>query len=235
MNMSRNFVGRVLAPMVVLGLTWSNAHALLIDDFDNAPLAFPGVNATGPSGTDSTTLNDPSILGGSRTIDLQMLAGTAATVVTIIDSGIPGVAGVLDINNGTTERSNVTLSYSFTAVDFTDAGASTGLFLGLPNPIDNQMDLTVTLSSAGGSSTVMQSFPDGSSGADFFLAFGDFLGTADLTQLTAATVAITSPVVGLDTQIDLIETRPQTVPAPATTLLLGAGLLGFAVRRRRQG
>lgn len=215
-----------------LALASANASALVIDDFNSGLLGFPGVFATGPAGTDTDTQNG-TMIGGSRVIDLEMLEGTGTSVVTVIEID-PG-NGVLDIANGTTERSNVTVSWSFGATDFTDAGQSTGLFLALPNPIDNIMELTTVLHDGTNTSTNFRSFPDNSSGNDFFLPFSSFVNGIDLTAITSLTITITSPNDGLDTQIDLIETRPTPMPEPGTAFLLSAGLVGFWMRRKAQG
>ncbi len=221
-----------LATMTVLGLSVGSAQALTIDSFNDGLLAFPGVFASGPAGTDSDTQGG-SMLGGSRTIDLQMLAGTGTTAVTVI------APGVLDINNGVNERSEVTVSWAFSATDFTDGTTSTGLFMSLPSAIDNPMDVLFSLSDGGSTSTSTVTFPDGASGDDFFIPFAGFAGSADLTQLTSASVQISSSQNGLDTQIDFIETRPQPtgpVPEPSIALLTGFSLLGagFIGKKKRK-
>jgi hypothetical protein len=216
----------------ILACAASGAFALNIDDFNSGSLEFPGIFALGPAGS-SSGQQAGSMVGGTRDIGIQMLQGSGTSIVTV-----PSASGLLDINNGATERSTVTVLWNANGVglgglDLTDAGLSLGLFMALPNPIDNIMDTLWTITSASGSSTRARQFPDGSQGADFFFPFANFTGTADFAAVTAIQLEITSPSVGLDTQIDLVETRPRppTVPVPGTLLLMGLGLAGIAARR----
>lgn len=219
-----------IALSAVLSFSVTSANALLIDDFSDGNVPFPGINATG-AGNTATGSQVGSMIGGARDIDLAVNSGAGTSIVTV-------AGGVLDINNGVTEISDVTVSWSFGATDFTDLGLSTGVFLSLPTPIDNIMDVMFTLNDGSNASVANVSFPDGASGNDFFISFGDFIGLADITALTSASINISSPNAGLDTQITLIETRPvpgtsNDIPEPASIALfgLGFGLMSFARRK----
>jgi hypothetical protein len=206
------------------------ANALSIDGFDSGNVNFPpGIAATGPSGTASDTQTG-SMLGGTRDILLEMLTGPGFTIVTV-----PSATNSLTIGNGDTETSRVTVTWDdMAATDLTDAGQSTGLFLGIPSAIDNRLSITFNITGGGNSGSIVRDFPDGASGTDFFFAFSGFSGSIDFSSVTSIAMVLTSPDDGFDGSVQFVETRPTppSVPVPGTVALLGAGLLGFAARRR---
>ena len=68
-------------------------------------------------------------------------------------------------------NSNITLTWFFNPTDLTEGGTMDGVILQMPNPIDNA--LTIDMSINGGTA-VSQTFPDQSSGNDFFFPFDSF-------------------------------------------------------------
>jgi len=224
MNKQILALGLALASIFVV----STANAALIDDFSSGNLALPGINATGP-GDIGVSIQTGGMRGGTREISVENLSGDGTSTVIVADS-------VLEISNGSNEQSNVTVSWSFVAADFTDGGFSTGILLSLMSPLDNIMDIVFNVSDGGNTSSFTTAYPDGASGNDFFLAYADFVGSADITAVASASIEISSPNVGFDVQINSIETRPAplvSVPEPSVILLLGAGLLGFSASSMR--
>ncbi len=206
------------------------AKALTIDDFATGKLDFPGLNVTGAGDTDSGSQNGAGILGGTRDMDLEMLTGAGTTVVTI-----PSANDILNINNADDATTSLLVTWDdMASTDLTDTGQANGFFLGIPVPIDNRLNVTFTVMGGGNTGSITQMFPDGASGNDFFVPFAGFSGSIDFEAVTSIVMALTSPDDGFDGSIEFVETRPTppVVPVPGTLALLGAGLVGFAARRR---
>ncbi|MCK5354848.1 MAG: PEP-CTERM sorting domain-containing protein [Methyloprofundus sp.] len=229
--MQINFKKHALVAVTLGALSIGTAQALVIDNFDSGLVSFSATVAESSADSQSGTM-----LGGIRAIEIGVIEGTGSTAVTVAD-------GVLDINNGTTERSLVIVSYSFGfGVDFTGSGFNTGLFLTLPNPINNAMGLALKLSDGGNFLTSKISFPTGFSG-DFFLPFTDLTGVADLSSIASVRLDITSESNGLGVQIGDFEVlpappvrpkNPTSVPEPADILLMGLGFAGLGAMRRKR-
>jgi hypothetical protein len=208
---------KILAAAIAGLMVSGAAQALLIDDFtvNQQVAAF--------ASTDSNSV--AAGLGTSRTLTAENTEGqTQAFINTLVPS-------VLDMSNTTTATGTVTVDWTgIASLDFTDGGLATGLFLAIPNPIDNALDVTFTVN---GSSAVAVSFPNGASGNDFFIPFASFGDPSQFDSVTTLTVSFTGPT-AWDAGVDFIETRPNPAPLPGTLLLMGAGLIGLGVRRARQ-
>ena len=205
-------------------LSFSSAQAVLIDDFSTDS---PFITFTGPAvQTDSNSVNGGGIIGaGDRDLMVEYITGPGINPVDTAAAGTGG--GQFIVANGVTSNSIVTLEWNPLGNDLTDGGLAEGLFLSLPNPIDNDLDVSFIIN---GTSVSNNTFPDGSSGDDFFIPFASFTdplaaGSANSLQL------VLSDGAGWDASIDFVETRPRVppppIPVPGTLFLMLTGILGF--------
>lgn len=232
--MKHSRIGLSLSALVLASCWVSGAHALLIDSFDTDEL----VLVTGPAPTSSSATTPDSGAGmiGNRSITVNKTAGSAGFANAAIAEV---VGGLLGMSNGPVTNSVITIDWTFGSTDITEAGTKTGIFLSLPDPIDN--DLTIGVSINGGTFSSLL-FPDGSSGPDFFFPFASFANGGDAATATSVVVRFTS-VNAWDAQVDFIETigpppppppPPSGVSEPASLAVLGIGLLGVGCTRRRR-
>ena len=118
-------------------------------------------------------------------------------------------------------------------VDLTSAGMSNGIRLEVISIDVGNVNLTIGVDSAAGSSSLALNML--SVGTESFF-FTNFIGTADFTAATAVTLTIEATSSTGDIVLDLIDTidvPPPVVSEPAVLALMGVGIVGLAVARRR--
>ena len=90
---------------------------------------------------------------------------------TIGDAGFVNAAAaevtgsLLGMANGPATNSIIDVNWGFAPTDLTEGGTATGLFLSLPNPIDNNLFIDFSLN---GGAVYTQLFLDGAMGNDFW-------------------------------------------------------------------
>lgn len=206
----------------------ASAQALMIDSFEvvqvgaiagPAPLTLPVASVAGPG-----------IIGGARDLTIDYTAGPGD----ILDTTTAGANGSeFVVANGVVSNSEIILGWDALGADLTDGGLATGLFLAFPVAIDNDLTIDFTFNGFASSSTT---FPNGSSGSDFFIPFSSFSDGGAAASAVGSLEMVLSSTAGWDAAIDFIETRPKPpaeVPTPGILILMAAGLLGFASMRKK--
>lgn len=151
------------------------------------------------------------------------LSGTFDGVGTLTPTGTPGIF----IQNFTGDGTDTTLGA------FTIVGQSTVDFSNPPNfTITNG---TITLTFSDGTLFGSSSGEGTGNGKGMGTFRGDFLITAGTGQLDAITgdLVVNGTIFRTSPTTETVTASYQSTPEPSTLMLLGTGLLGFAMRRRR--
>jgi hypothetical protein len=219
--------GLTLTTCFIAAFSAASANALIIDTF--ATDASVVVLSASPASDFDVTPDSGVDMIGDRTLTVDKIAGGAG--------GANGafadvIGGLLAMANGPVTNSIITVDWVFAGTDLTETGSKTGFFLGLPNPIDNNLTISISINGGTASSKL---FLDGSSGEDFYFPFIDFVNAGDAAAATSVRLQFTS-VNAWDAQVDFIETSgpPMDVSEPASLGLFGISMAGLGLMRRRQ-
>jgi hypothetical protein len=224
---------RLIPITVVLAALWSSgSQALLIDNFDTPGSA--AVTTAAPGSDSDFTLDSGPGMIGNRTIAVNKTAGgSGGANGAYMDSTGLGNGGVLSMANGNSTNSIDTALWTFSSTDLTEGGTMTGLFLVLPNPIDNDLYIGFSLN---GGALYEQLFPNGSQGNAFFFAFSNFANPGAAAAATSVLAQFRGSN-AWDAEIDFIETfapPDQQAPVPSSLSLVGLCLAGLGWSRRKQ-
>jgi hypothetical protein len=122
------------------------------------------------------------------------------------------------------------LSFTYTAPGPLDLASLGEAFYFDVLTADAGIEIILTVNSAGGTSAATVDIPSAIVSATQVLAqFSSFVGNADFSALSDLTVLISSPGAATDFSIS----EAGVVPEPSALAILGVGLIGIGLRRRK--
>ena len=224
MKMKKN----ILAFAVMAGVAAGSAQALVIDNFDDATPQI--VSAPNPGDTVSTA----NAIGGARTIS-NTKSGPLGVTSAVLGGFFSQSASAL--TSGTSTITWDANGAGLGGVDLTDGLVGNWFAFDIQSIDQGQIDFILGVRDTNGNSD-SYTLSAAAAGRQT-VAFSNFAGV-DFTQVDLVSLEVQGSAAA-DLTLDLLQTRgnrplrPSSVPEPMTALLLGGGLLGFGIRRRRAG
>lgn len=214
----------------------ASASTFVIDEFVSQQIvADPSIGGI-PT---SSEVFGPSVVGGFRELSVTTLNPQAGPFATSLTTNAGGEE-LLNFSNASNQQGIGTLRYDGEGVGDAAAGLGgfdatlAGLAIGFSFFVENaDADLSIASTLTDGlgvSSTFESTLPEDIEGETVTLDFANFTGGADFTDIEAIEFVFSGPE-NLDASFAFLGISQ--IPLPASGLLLGAGLLGFAAMRRR--
>ena len=119
-------------------------------------------------------------------------------------------------------------------VDFTQGGAQDAFNLFIVSG-DFSTNVTLTVTSASGTSTLIPPTPGLATNVPFIFEYSACTGAADFTLADSVQIGIVTTNAQVYLQLDFFGTTDTTIPEPGVLAILGLGLMGLGFARRRRG
>ncbi len=245
----------VLAVGAVVLLSPSDAHAVLIDSFEEALQTFTldnDANTAGPFDADGGTADDGGeIIGGERDVDLLLNVPTevpgggavfnfdvALGVVNLAQNGFAvSVDTFIQWDGDDNDELLLDTGIGLGGVDLTEGGLLDSFLLNLQ--ADEDFDLELSLHEDDFTSfTFIDNFGPTAGFQDVLIPFTDFTSAGvDVASINAIELLISTSVAATDisiAQIETVDSAALGVPEPTSAGLVGLGIGCLALLRRRR-